>query len=142
VVAVKHGAAARGHDLAAAGQAIRQRGALAGAETRLALAIEDGGDAGAGAPLDLLVKIHEHQPEARGQAPADRGFPCAHRADQDEVLSRLHGAMLAAWRLVAAGGGGIRAIVTETGAWWDVPAVARPGRFQTKGAQPVRWPDH
>src|SRR5690606_2360718 len=61
------------------------------AEIGFAGALEDGGDAGAGLRLDLAVGIEEGQAEALGQASPDRRLARAHRADEDEVGSRIHG---------------------------------------------------
>ncbi len=60
------------------------------AEAGFTRVLEDGRDAGAGGIDDGLVDIDEVQREALGQAAADAGFTGAHRADQDQVRSRIH----------------------------------------------------
>jgi hypothetical protein len=52
-------------------------------------------DGHAGARLDPLVDVDELQPEALGEAPADRGLAGAHRTDQDRGWRGIHAAMLA-----------------------------------------------
>ena len=63
---------------------------LMAAEAGFAGVLENGRDAGAGGIDDGLVDVHEVQREALGQAAADAGFAGAHRADQDQVRSRIH----------------------------------------------------
>jgi hypothetical protein len=98
VAGIEHRASAGGDELRSARQQVGQHGALARAEAGFALAFEDRRHAGAGARLDLAVRVHERQAEAAGQAPADRGLAGAHRAHQHEVRSGFHAAMLAGWR--------------------------------------------
>ena len=86
----QHRAAASGQHLAATAQQRRQDRAFARTEARFALAVEDRGDAGAGARFDLAVGVHERQAEAPGQAPADRGLAGPHGTDQHEVGGRVH----------------------------------------------------
>ena len=75
-------------------QQFGQHRVFAVAEAGFADAFEDRGDAGAGARLDLAVGVDEGQPEALGQASADRRLARAHRADEDEVRGGIHAAML------------------------------------------------
>src|SRR5690606_4388203 len=86
----EHRATAGGDHQAFALQQVRQRRRFAGAETRLALAFEDGGEGGAGARLDLAVDIDKGQAEATGQSLADRRLACAHWADEHEVWGGIH----------------------------------------------------
>ena len=90
VAGIQHRAATGGDQLAVALQHAGQGFAFMAAEAGFAGVLEDGRDAGAGGIDDGLVDIDEVQREALGQATADAGFASAHRADQDQVRSRIH----------------------------------------------------
>ncbi len=61
--------------------------AFAGAKERLAVALEDLGDAAAGGADDLVIGIAEVDPKQAGQGRADRGLARAHHADHHDGLS-------------------------------------------------------
>ena len=65
---------------------------LAGAEAGFALELEDQRDAGAGALFEHAIDVDEVQPEPRREATTERALAGAHRADQDQVGRRIHGA--------------------------------------------------
>lgn len=74
--------AARGeHEVGLAGELVDHL-RLAAAEARLALELEDGRNADAGARHDRLVAIGEAHPAPARQFLADRGLAGAHHADQ------------------------------------------------------------
>ena len=93
-VGIQHSTAAGRQQLAFAEQQIGQHLALAGAKPLFAFAVENGADAGAGALLNLTVGIDEAQAQTLGEPSPDRGFPGAHRTDQDQIAGGIHAQML------------------------------------------------
>ncbi len=84
---VHEGAAAGGEHHGGARQQAADHAALAVAEVRLAVALEDLGDGGAGGELDLGVGVAERQPEAGGQAPPDGGLARPHQPHQHHAAA-------------------------------------------------------
>ena len=80
-------AAAEGQHQRLARQQPADHAALAVAEIALAIAGEQFGDRAAGGQFDLGVGVAERQPEARGQAAADRGLAGPHQPDQHDAAS-------------------------------------------------------
>jgi hypothetical protein len=90
------GTTAGGDDLIPAAAQLGKQLALPLAESGLALHFENDVDADAGGGFERHIDIDEAQAEASGEAPPDGRLARAHRADQDQIGSRIHAAMLTA----------------------------------------------
>lgn len=93
-VGIQHRSATRGQQLTFPTQQLGQHLTLAYTETILAFAVENGADAGAGPLFNLPVGIDEAQAQTLGEPSPDRGFPGAHRTDQDQIADGIHARML------------------------------------------------
>src|ERR1700687_4379979 len=90
IVGVQDRTAAGGEHDARAGGEFGDDLALAAAEARFTLALEDQRDIGAAAPLDLVVAIVERIVEHPRQAFGHRGLARAHRADEKDTVLAEH----------------------------------------------------
>jgi hypothetical protein len=87
----QHGTGAGRHQHAAALAALVDGGALALAKAHFALELEHGAHIHAAVALDLLIDINERQSIMHGKASPDGRFAGAGRADNEQVVRRVHG---------------------------------------------------
>ena len=92
-----HASAGCKHNVVQGGHPFDHLG-LAPAEPGLAFYVEDDGDAHAGACLDFAVAVAKRLAETLGELAADGGFPGAHHAHEEKLVSRLHGGIVATRR--------------------------------------------
>ncbi len=80
------GSAAEGEDGVGVAEGGGEGGGLETAEAGFAVALEELGDGGSGAVLEVGVEVEEVPAEALGEEAADGGLAGAHEAGEDETL--------------------------------------------------------
>lgn len=105
ILGAQHGSATGSHDQIGFVREFGNDLCLAITKTLLALDVENQRNPDAGARLDLVIRIDEGTLQAPCQLPADRGFPRAGHAYQENIVLRTHERIVAVQPLGDTGSG-------------------------------------